>query len=114
LTVLGLIYPILNNTFQQDVEKLTAENMGLKEEANKAQNEVVDLRSEVMKLRYSSIVSSAEEEKRLAKRRNVELKLEVNMLQHENEDLKKLVGSLKYGSHPGNSEGGCPNQVSGK
>jgi hypothetical protein len=28
--------------------------------------------------------------------------------------LKKLVGSLKYGSHPGNSEGGCPNQVSGK
>lgn len=96
------------------MEKLTAENLELKEEANKAQNEVVDLRSAVMKMRYSSAVSSAEEEKRLTKRKNTELKLEVNMLQHENEDLKKLVGSLKYGSHPGNLEGGCPKKVSGK
>ncbi|XP_061183452.1 uncharacterized protein LOC133191732 [Saccostrea echinata] len=89
----------------EDVEKLTVENIALKKEANKAQNEVVDLRSEVMKLRYSSIVTSAEEEKRTANKKNLELKLEVNKLQHENEDLKKLVGSLKYGSHPGNEEG---------
>ncbi|XP_062601904.1 uncharacterized protein LOC134263545 [Saccostrea cucullata] len=89
----------------EDVEKLTVENIELKKEANKAQNEVVDLRSEVMKLRYSSIVTSAEEEKRTANKKNLELKVEVNKLQHENEDLKKLVGSLKYGSHPGNEEG---------
>lgn len=99
---------------QQDVEKLTLENRGLKEEANKAQNEVVDLRSEVRKLRYSPIVSTAEEKKRQADQKNMALKSEMNMLQHENEDLKKLVGSLKYGSHPGNVDGGCQQKLSGK
>lgn len=99
---------------QQDVEKLTLENRGLKEEANKAQNEVVDLRSEVRKLRYSPIVSTAEEKKRQADQKNMALKSEMNMLQHENEDLKKLVGSLKYGSHPGNADGGCQQKLSGK
>lgn len=99
---------------QQDVEKLTLEIRGLKEEANKAQNEVVDLRSEVRKLRYSLIVSTAEEKKRQADQKNMALKSEMNMLQHENEDLKKLVGSLKYGSHPGNADGGCQQKLSGK
>lgn len=100
--------------FEEDVEKLTLENRGLKEEANKAQNEVVDLRSEVRKLRYSPIVSTAEEKKRQADQKNMALKSEMNMLQHENEDLKKLVGSLKYGSHPGNADGGCQQNLSDK
>ena len=105
---------ILISFFYQEVEKLAAENLELKEEANMAQNEVIDLRSEVIKLRYSPVISAVEDEKKEADLKNVALKSEMNMLQHENEDLKKVVGSLKYGSHPGNAELGCPKRVSGK
>ena len=67
--------------------------MDIKLKLNQIQTENDDLRSEVMRLRYTAHPGNFEVNPAIDQQK---LKVKVNMLANENEDLKSAVGKMRY------------------
>ena len=73
----------------------------LKQQLNQVRTENVDLRAEIVRLRYLAHPANDHVN---AEQKEETLKVQINHLANENDDLKSVVGKMRYTNQPGNIE----------